>query len=190
MTAQSETVSAESGISPAVGVPHSNSDTLLRSQRLKQAIDAAGWNKAVAARAGVPLSTLNAYLAGRDMPAGNLVALADACGVTVEWLATGRGPMRPGETPPAPATAPSPAPQEPEKSAPRHLPAFGTMDVDLLAECAAAIWKHVYGPELRPDWRPIVQATLVLYDQTRAIRANVNKQNDDMTVPGLRPGRR
>lgn len=58
---------------------------------------AAGGATAVAARVQMPVATLNSYLRGRDMRSKSLVKLAAATGVRLEWLATGQGPMRPGE---------------------------------------------------------------------------------------------
>jgi len=57
---------------------------------------------AFAARAGVPQSTLRGTLKHGNPQLETLVAIARAGGVTVEWLATGEGPMRP--------EAPSPTP--------------------------------------------------------------------------------
>jgi phage repressor protein C with HTH and peptisase S24 domain len=71
--------------------------TAERSSRLRQAVRAAGGNKAVAGRADMPVGTLNRYIAGRDMKASALVALARAAGVRLEWLATGEGPMHAAE---------------------------------------------------------------------------------------------
>ena len=59
--------------------------------RLKDAVQRAGGPTAVAAMSGVPLSTLNGYLAGGEIKLSNLVRLAQATGVGVEWLATGAG---------------------------------------------------------------------------------------------------
>ena len=78
---------------PEFRVPASNPELGSRADRLRRAVKLAGGNLAVARQAGVPLGTLNKYIAGRELPADNLVALADACGVSVEWLATGRGEM-------------------------------------------------------------------------------------------------
>lgn len=64
-----------------------------RAERLRLAVKSAGGNLAVAARAHVPVGTLNNYLAGRDPKVGAFVALAAACSVSLEWLATGQGRM-------------------------------------------------------------------------------------------------
>lgn len=64
-----------------------------RPERLRVAVKAAGGNKSVAERSGIPLATLNKYLAGRDMKVSAFIALANACGVSLDWLATGWGDM-------------------------------------------------------------------------------------------------
>ncbi|MFN4097786.1 MAG: helix-turn-helix domain-containing protein [Sphingomonas sp.] len=49
---------------------------------------------AFARRCGFGESLLRKYLAGAEPSAKNLARIADAAGVSLEWLATGRGPMR------------------------------------------------------------------------------------------------
>lgn len=61
----------------------------LRTERLKTAIQNAGGNKAVASRAGLPLGTLNNYVAGGNMKLDAAIQLAIACNVSLEWLAFG-----------------------------------------------------------------------------------------------------
>lgn len=59
-------------------------------ERLKAAVLAAGGNKVVADASGVPISTLNAYLAGTMMPSiAKLARIADACGVTLDHIVSG-----------------------------------------------------------------------------------------------------
>ncbi|ACI51289.1 putative phage repressor [Gluconacetobacter diazotrophicus PA1 5] len=48
-----------------------------------------GGNLKVAAASGVPLGSLNNYLAGREMKASTAFRIARACGVSLEWLVTG-----------------------------------------------------------------------------------------------------
>ena len=50
-------------------------------------------------KCGFSDSLLRKYLEGSIPGADKLVAIADAAGVSVEWLATGRGEMRPGTAP-------------------------------------------------------------------------------------------
>ncbi|RLM14053.1 transcriptional regulator [Gibbsiella quercinecans] len=48
--------------------------------------------RSFARKAGIPFSTFHKYLAGTTQPTlDNLVLLANAAGVSVEWLATGKG---------------------------------------------------------------------------------------------------
>ncbi|MFZ4411129.1 MAG: helix-turn-helix domain-containing protein, partial [Paracraurococcus sp.] len=68
-----------------------------RAKRLRQAVKLAGGGSAIARRIQMPLGTLSRYQRGREMKAGAMIALAEATGVRLEWLATGAGPMRAGE---------------------------------------------------------------------------------------------
>lgn len=62
--------------------------------RLRICADLAGSGDALAQKASIPRRTLETYLAGdADLKVPRMVAIADAAGVSVEWLATGRGPM-------------------------------------------------------------------------------------------------
>lgn len=56
-------------------------------ERLRSAIKEAGGNKVVSQKSGVPISTLNSYLAlEADPKLTKLMAIADACGVTLDEL--------------------------------------------------------------------------------------------------------
>jgi hypothetical protein len=88
------------------GLPKKNSEVEARSRRLRTAVDAAGRNFIVATRAGMPAATLGNYLGGRDMKAQAMIDLAAACGVRLEWLACGHGPMRAGDALNLPADLP------------------------------------------------------------------------------------
>ncbi len=56
-------------------------------ERLRRAIRDAGGNQAVAAKSGVPLGTVSNYVRGISEPkAAALGALAEACGVSLDWL--------------------------------------------------------------------------------------------------------
>jgi transcriptional regulator with XRE-family HTH domain len=63
------------------------------TERLRQAVSKAGGPTRISERAGISLSTLNNYLGGGEIKLSNLLRLARVCGVTVEWLATGTGPL-------------------------------------------------------------------------------------------------
>lgn len=56
--------------------------------------------------AGIKASTWNNYWTGKREPkVGQIVKIADACGVTLDWLAAGRGPMLEEERKPYQVTA-------------------------------------------------------------------------------------
>ena len=63
------------------------------ADRLHQAVLAAGGNRVVAERSGVPLGTLNNYVGARTgMKLGALAKLAAACDVSLEWVVSGDRP--------------------------------------------------------------------------------------------------
>ncbi|MXV35802.1 MULTISPECIES: S24 family peptidase [unclassified Saccharibacter] len=64
-----------------------------RCERLRKAIRLGGGNTAVSMAIRVSKTTLSTYANGRDMKAGTAVAIAEACGVSLEWLLAGRGEM-------------------------------------------------------------------------------------------------
>lgn len=76
------------------------------SGRIKEAARLAGGGDALAQKTGLPRRTLGNYLAGRNEPkTSGLAAIAKAAGVSVAWLATGEGPMRPADQAPPPGPA-------------------------------------------------------------------------------------
>lgn len=82
------------------GLPPSFGDEALKAEigiRLRQAVKLGGGNKAVSAKSGIPLRTLANLLDGQEMKVGQLVRLAAACQVSLDWLATGRLPVHPVE---------------------------------------------------------------------------------------------
>ena len=62
------------------------------AERFREVFRSAGGNTAVARRAGVAKGTLNNLLAGTDVGLSRAFALAQACGVSLDWLVTGIGP--------------------------------------------------------------------------------------------------
>ena len=68
-------------------------DILDRSSRLRVAVTRSGGVTAVSRISGIAATTIQNYTAGRDLKVGALVALARACNVSLEWLATGYGTM-------------------------------------------------------------------------------------------------
>lgn len=73
-------------------------------ERLKSAIGDRS-TRAVAEQSGVSEGTVRNLLNGGIPKLDSLLRIADATEVRVGWLATGEGPMRPGEVPPAPSAS-------------------------------------------------------------------------------------
>jgi hypothetical protein len=97
------------------------------AQRLAEALveeTLAGFSR----RSGVPESNLRAYMKRGVKPGlDHLVAMADAANVSIEWLATGRGPRQ------------------------RQAPAGATIDLDRLQRAVAAVQEGVQGSGTLPD---------------------------------------
>ncbi len=124
--------------------------------RLREAVGQAGGTNQVAERAGIPIRTLSRYLTGHEMRRSALVSLAEACGVSIEWLATGRGSMRPTDRPDV---------ARPEKlGRPAFLELFGTVDMDRMGRALEAAIKAFTERGIPPDWRRLAQVAMLLYD--------------------------
>lgn len=67
--------------------------------RLQAVIDLAGGQSALARAAGVSQAVIHRYLNGGDPSRTKLIAIANGAGVSVLWLATGEGSMRPDTAP-------------------------------------------------------------------------------------------
>jgi len=68
--------------------------------RLRQCAELAGSGDALSQKTAIPRRTLETYLTGESEPkASRLVAIAAAAGVSVDWLATGRGERGLGAVP-------------------------------------------------------------------------------------------
>lgn len=66
------------------------------SARLRQCVELVGSGSELARRAGISRGVLERYLTGRnELKAQRLVTIAQAAGVSVEWLASGQGAMLP-----------------------------------------------------------------------------------------------
>jgi DNA-binding phage protein len=124
--------------------------------RLRQALKASGGNKAVSQKSGLPGSTIDYALSAGSMRLQTAQQLAAATGVRLEWLASGEGPMRPGDPPPA---APAPPP-------PPAVPLFLRMNMDFLVDAYdAALESLSKGGAHRPDTRRLLQVTMLLYEE-------------------------
>lgn len=132
------------------------------TRRLRQAVDAGGGPSHIARLSETPLRSLNEYLAGRDPKRGRLVAIARACKVSVEWLATGENP------PERPAAAPPSPPQ-----------LFQIVDMSLLEAAihGARLAFEARGSE--PEGENFARVVCLLYDEGKA--AKDKARNDDLT---------
>lgn len=95
MTNQRDNDGAKGDVKAIFGVPVSG-DKDETGIRLALAVKSAGGNKAVSEKSGIPLRTLARLLAGQEPKAEHLVRVAAACGVSLDWLATGDGSMAGG----------------------------------------------------------------------------------------------
>ncbi len=141
------------------------------------AVRAAGGNQVVATRADMNLSTLNRYIAGRDMKASAMIRLARACNVSLDWLATGQESTAP--TPPS-QPAPPPSPSQPPDL-------FSIVNVDKLVGCLEAAM-HDMPPKFgKLPMRKVVQVALVLYDALTAQEAEEKATQKVMTTTETPP---
>lgn len=62
------------------------------TERLRMVVQRSGGTKQVAARAGIALSTLGAYLAGGEMKLTTAMQLCEACDVSMAWLVGDESP--------------------------------------------------------------------------------------------------
>lgn len=122
----------------------------MRAQRLRKAVEAAGGARTISQKSNIPPSTLHSYLNGQEMKLSQVVALAKATGVRLEWLATGDGPMRPTEFSESRSTFSADEPQSSAVSRP-EMPSTETMGaisaaartIESGTSAAGSIWDAV-----------------------------------------------
>lgn len=142
-----------------------------RAKRLRIAIRGAGRREEIARRSGIALSTLSSYLGGGEMKLSAAIALAEVCNVSLEWLATGQGPMRSGELPPELKATRA------ERPVSSNL--FGTLDIDRMARALEKALELFAERGHRPSMRRLAQVVLLLYDDF------VDPAQQDRRVSGL-----
>lgn len=131
------------------------------ADRLREAMgDQSG--TAFARRCGISEGAIRKYLLGASPSTENLIAMADAANVSIEWLAAGRGPKQRGA---AQATAPS------------HAPAPAVqLDTRILTRAVTAVQEGLAGIKrpLPPDKHAaLIMAAyeLILEDEQQAAAA-------------------
>lgn len=80
-------------ILPSVDTPDSNHDFIVR---FRACCEEAGSIARLSEQIGVHKNTLRKYGQGTEPPRHNILKIADACNVSIEWLVSGRGAKRPG----------------------------------------------------------------------------------------------
>jgi hypothetical protein len=142
-------------------VPDEKLELVRRSERLREAVNAAGGPLAVAKSSGIPISTLQGYLRGGDMKVSNLAALATACSVNIAWLVAGHRPKADLQH----ASVASVALAETKPAVSRPFKAFATIKVDQLAEAYVEAKVKFAEGDGDPTPRELMQVTLLIYDQ-------------------------
>ena len=153
-----------------------NTEANFRSQRLKLAIRQAGGNKHIAEVTNIPVSTLNGYLTGGEWKVSNLVALARACNVSVEWLATGQEPA---------AAAAAPAASNIQKPA-ENLELYDVVDMPRMADALRVVWGILALSGDRWTWLHRAKSVISTYDKLGQPSSPDEKspapEDDDWTV--------
>lgn len=94
-------------------------------ERFRSAIRRAGGNQVIARIAGIPKGTINNLLSGTDIRVSAAFAIAAACHVSLDWLATGIGAETPEWYVPGPTTGSAMVPlgpHRPESKPPVYQP--------------------------------------------------------------------
>lgn len=115
-----------------VSADNMESDTL--AKRLRECIGDETVS-AFARKAGLPEATIRSYLDGKKPVYDKLIRIADAAGVSLEWLATGRGQK-----------ARKPAPDHDFSAVPyaRRLEKIGLLLADMPEQEAAAFLEEMF----------------------------------------------
>lgn len=72
-----------------------SSQKLQISERIREAIRESGGNAVVSEKSGVPLKTVSNYTTGATEPKiVSLSQISQTCGVSLDWIATGKSPKR------------------------------------------------------------------------------------------------
>jgi transcriptional regulator with XRE-family HTH domain len=108
------------------------------SQRLAEVVQKLGGSGRAASAAGVSARAIQKYVAGDSQPPFVVVAqLADSARVSLDWIASGRPPMRRGDG--------------------------GAIDVGVLEECLLAIEEMIAETGERPPAAKLARLAVYLY---------------------------
>jgi hypothetical protein len=130
-------------------------------ERFRSAIRRAGGNLVVAQRSGIPKGTINNLLRGTDVRISNAYAIAVACDVSLDWLATGRGDNVAHDLPKSEASQQADVtPHDPAK----RTSLFSNLNMDQFALCLELVQTAFVRMKQDPDPRRVAQLTSLLYD--------------------------
>ncbi|MBW6399955.1 helix-turn-helix domain containing protein [Roseomonas sp. HJA6] len=154
-----------------------------RGARVKMAVARVGGAEDLAKLANVPYGTITNYTGGGEMKLSNAVAIADATGVRLEWLATGEGAML-RAAPDAPQSEAQPvsgkrarlqasararkgvAEPSPAREDATSLGLTWSVNLDRLARAyEMALQGIVVLPGRAPDPKRLLQVMLLIYDE-------------------------
>lgn len=138
-------------------VQAANLEPKQQSERLREAVRKAGGARTVAMRSGVPFGTLNHYIGGGQMKLPAATALARACGVSLEWLATGI------ETATSQSQVAAPWPSN-DPPAPASTRLFNNVNIDKLAEALETVLAQLARGKITRPWHQVLQAAILVYD--------------------------
>ena len=71
-----------------------NADSAGLADRIRLCADSVGGGSELSRRTGIPRRTLENYLTGREPQTSRIAQIAEAAGVSLDWLITGKGDMR------------------------------------------------------------------------------------------------
>ena len=110
------------------------------------------------ARSGISKNTLARVLRGEQVKRSTLLALADACAVSAEWLLNGTGEM--ALPPPAGAPPPPPPPAQPIDSTPDPH----RIDLRRLGAAMRIAGRHHAAPVTAEDWIEAARDMIAIYE--------------------------
>jgi hypothetical protein len=150
MTIESDT-DADKSSDFTVSDPNTEAQT--RANRLKEAVRRNGGATSVARHSGVPLSTLNHHLLGREMKISTAAAIANVCGVTIDWLA--------GIAPDSSSARPVPEPAQQGRIVDTLFATLDMVRLGTACEAAIKLFEHV---GVEPPRIELGRIVALLYD--------------------------
>ena len=143
-------------------------------ERVRQAIRAGGGHTAMVKKTGIPGRTLSNLQAGQDPKLSQLLAIAGAAGVSLEWLASGTGPMHARDA--AESREEKPASQARETG---DLRLTQSVNVDQLIGAFGQAWETLKASGHLQDLRLLMHLTLANYDMLTHAKVGRTRGSED-----------